>query len=134
MMGALREMLAATITGDPLEIAAFSVPCALHRTPSAPVIAPHTGTTECGKVNMSISASKARRTLFPLIEQVNEDRNAIEIVSRSGNAVLMAAEDYAAWQETAYLFRSLANVRRILDSYERACAGETESHELDRDC
>ncbi len=83
---------------------------------------------------MSISASEARRTLFPLIEQVNADRNAVEIVSRNGSAVLMAAEDYAAWQETAYLFRSPANARRILDSYERARAGETESHELDRDC
>ncbi len=134
MMGALREILAPTITGDPIEIAAFSVPCALHRIPSVSVVVPHTGTTECGKVNMSISASEARRTLFPLIEQVIEDRTAVEIVSRNGSAVLMAAEDYAAWHETAYLFRSPANARRLLDSYERARAGEVASHELDRDC
>ncbi|WP_082929830.1 type II toxin-antitoxin system prevent-host-death family antitoxin [Mycobacterium sp. 1164966.3] len=31
---------------------------------------------------MSITASEARRNLFPLIEKVNEDRVAIEIVSR----------------------------------------------------
>ena len=55
---------------------------------------------------MSISASEARRTLFPLIERVNSDRDAVEIVSRHGNAVLMAAEEYSAWQETAHLFRS----------------------------
>lgn len=55
---------------------------------------------------MSISASEARRTLFPLIEQVNADRTAVEIVSRKGNAVLMSADEYVAWQETAYLFRS----------------------------
>ena len=53
---------------------------------------------------MSISASEARRTLFPLIEQVNDDCTAVEIVSRKGNAVLMSADEYAAWQETAYLF------------------------------
>lgn len=35
---------------------------------------------------MSISASEARKTLFPLIERVNEDRDAIEIVSRIADA------------------------------------------------
>lgn len=81
---------------------------------------------------MSISASEARKTLFPLIQRVNEDRDAVEIVSRSGNAVLMAADEYAAWQETAYLFRSPANARRLLDAYERARSGHTERHDLDR--
>lgn len=60
---------------------------------------------------MSISASEARKTLFPLIERVNQDHDAIEIVSRKGNVVLMPADEYAAWQETAYLFRSPANAR-----------------------
>lgn len=55
---------------------------------------------------MSISASEARKTLFPLIERVNNDREAVEIVSRKGNAVLMLADEYGAWQETTYLFRS----------------------------
>ena len=82
---------------------------------------------------MSISASEARRTLFPLIERVNDDRDAVEIVSRHGNAVLMAADEYAAWQETAYLFRSPANARRLLDAYERATEGHVEPHELDRE-
>lgn len=82
---------------------------------------------------MSISASEARRTLFPLIERINDDRAAVEIVSRHGNAVLMPADEYAAWQETAYLFRSPANARRLLDAYERARAGATETHELDRE-
>lgn len=81
---------------------------------------------------MSISASEARKTLFPLIERVNDDREAVEIVSRKGNAVLMSADAYAAWQETAYLFRSPVNARRLLDAYERARSGEIESHELDR--
>jgi antitoxin YefM len=82
---------------------------------------------------MSISASEARKTLFPLIERINNDHDAVEIVSRNGNAVLMPADEYAAWQETAYLFRSPANARRLLDAYERARAGQTEVHELDRE-
>lgn len=81
---------------------------------------------------MCISASEARKTLFPLIERVNEDRDAVEIVSRKGNAVLMAADEYAAWQETAYLFRSPANARRLLDAYDRARGGKVEVHDLDR--
>lgn len=81
---------------------------------------------------MSISASEARKTLFPLIQRVNEDRDAVEIVSRNGNAVLMPADEYAAWQETAYLFRSPANARRLLDAYDRARAGTTQAHDLDR--
>ncbi|MFZ1381946.1 MAG: type II toxin-antitoxin system prevent-host-death family antitoxin [Scrofimicrobium sp.] len=80
---------------------------------------------------MSISASEARKTLFPLIERINQDREAVEIVSRKGNAVLMPADEYSAWQETAYLFRSPANTRRLLDAYERAQTGETEVHDLD---
>lgn len=82
---------------------------------------------------MSISVSEARRTLFPLIERVNADRVAVEIVSRGGNAVLMSADEYAAWQETAYLFRPQANAQRLLESYERAQLGQFEIHELDRD-
>ncbi len=81
---------------------------------------------------MSVTASEARRTLFPLIERVNDDRSAVEISSKRGNAVLMAAADYAAWQETAYLFRSPANARRLLDSYEEHLAGTAEPNELDR--
>jgi len=81
---------------------------------------------------MSISASEARKMLYPLIERVNADRDAVEIVSRKGNAVLMSADEYAAWQETAYLFRSPANARRLLESYDRALAGKSEMHELDR--
>lgn len=44
----------------------------------------------------------------------------------------MSAEEYAAWQETAYLFRSPANARRLLDAYDRARAGRTEVQDLDR--
>ncbi|MGO1319635.1 MAG: type II toxin-antitoxin system Phd/YefM family antitoxin [Galactobacter sp.] len=80
---------------------------------------------------MSISASEARKTLFPLIERINNDQEAVQIVSRKGNAVLMPTDEYAGWQETAYLFRSPANARRLLDAYERARTGQAEVHDLD---
>jgi antitoxin YefM len=69
---------------------------------------------------MSITASEARKELFPLIKQVNDDHDVVEIVSKHGNAVLMSAEDYAALREGAYLLRSPANARRLLKAYENA--------------
>jgi len=73
---------------------------------------------------MSITATQARRELFPLIERVNEDRVPVEITSRRGRAVLMAADDWEAWQETAYLFASPANAKRLLLAMERAERGQ----------
>lgn len=81
---------------------------------------------------MAITASEARRSLFPLIEQVNDDRAPVEITSKRGNAVLMSAADYEAWQETAYLFRSPANARRLLDAADALDRGEGVERELDR--
>lgn len=81
---------------------------------------------------VAITASEARRGLFPLIERVNDDRVPIEITSKRGNAVLISADDYAAWQETAYLFRSPVNARRLLDAAEAAERGETIERPLDR--
>ena len=82
---------------------------------------------------MAIPASEARWSLFSLIEKVNVDRAPIEITSERGNAVLMSVDDYAAWQETAYLLRSPANARRLLDAAEAVERGELVEHSLDRE-
>ena len=81
---------------------------------------------------MSITASEARKNLFPLIEQVNDDRVPVEITSRRGDAVLMSRADYDALEETAHLIRSPANARRLLESLEQAVAGRREEHPLER--
>jgi antitoxin YefM len=81
---------------------------------------------------MAITASEARKNLFPLIEQVNEDRTPVEITSKRGDAVLIGLDDFRALEETAYLLRSPANVRRLVESLEQARAGEVQQHELDR--
>jgi len=79
---------------------------------------------------MSITASQARRELLPLIERVNADRVPVEIVSRRGRAVLVAADDWEALQETAYLFASPANRRRLIEPMERSERGEFSAHGL----
>lgn len=78
---------------------------------------------------MSITASEARKNLFPLIEKVNEDREPIEITSKRGDAVLMARADYEALTETAWLLRVPSNARRLLESLAQAEAGEREVHD-----
>ena len=79
---------------------------------------------------MSVTASEARRQLFPLIEKVNNDRVAVEVTSRRGNSVLLSAEEFAGLQETAYLLRVPANARRLLESLQQATSGERQEHEL----
>ena len=79
---------------------------------------------------MSVTASQARKELFPLIEKVNNDRVAIEITSRRGNAVLLSADEFAALEETAHLLRVPANARRLLESLQQARSGDLEEHEL----
>ncbi|MFD8195009.1 type II toxin-antitoxin system Phd/YefM family antitoxin [Streptomyces wuyuanensis] len=74
---------------------------------------------------MAISASEARAKLFPLIQQVNDDHEPVEITSKGGNAVLMSADDYRSWQETVYLLRSPANAARLMAAVAADKATET---------
>jgi antitoxin YefM len=84
------------------------------------------------RIGMAITASEARKNLFPLIEQVNDDHTPVEITSKRGDAVLMSIDDFRALEETAYLLRSPANVRRLLQSLDQARVGALKEHELDR--
>lgn len=73
---------------------------------------------------MAISASEARQRLFPLLEQVNTDHEPVRITSKSGDAVLMSADDYDSWQETVYLLRSPENARRLMEAVARDKASQ----------
>jgi len=81
---------------------------------------------------MSVTVTEARQRLFPLIEAVNNDRQAVRITSRKGNAVLLAEDDYDSLMETAYLLRSPANARRLLEADAALGRGEGVIVELDR--
>jgi antitoxin YefM len=78
----------------------------------------------------AISASEARKTLFPLIERVNEDHTPIEIVSKRGNAVLVSNEDWDSIVETNYLLRSPANAKHLMESVEQWRAGRATERDL----
>lgn len=72
---------------------------------------------------MAITATEARKRLFPLIKQVNDDRAPVEIVSNHGRAYLIAADDYESMAETDYLLRSPANAARLMAAAEEVRSG-----------
>lgn len=78
----------------------------------------------------AITATDARRNLFGLIQQVNDDHVPDEVVSKRGNAVLISKDDYDAIVETASLLRNAAGAERLLAALECAKRGEFEMHGL----
>jgi antitoxin YefM len=65
----------------------------------------------------AISYTQARSSLSAVMARVTENHEPLIITSRKGKAaVLMALEDYEAWQETFYLTRSLANKMDLLNA------------------
>lgn len=81
---------------------------------------------------MSITASEARKNLFPLIEKVNDDRQPIEITSRKGDAVLMSRADFDALTETAWLLRTPANATRLIESLHQAQTDQRTQRSLEQ--
>ena len=78
---------------------------------------------------MSYTESRARYA--EVLDSVVNDREEV-VITRSGHepVVIVSLADFESLRETAYLMRSPANARRLLDSMERLEAGEGEQHEL----
>jgi antitoxin YefM len=74
---------------------------------------------------VAITASEARKRLFPLIKQVNDDRAPVEIISNHGRAYLVAADDYESMEETDYLLRSPANATRLMAAADEVRRGRS---------
>lgn len=77
---------------------------------------------------MAITISEARRDLVRLIERVNLDRTEVEIMSKSGSAVLMSKDAYNALVETSYLLSSPRNAHRLISALESVRDVETVEH------
>lgn len=78
---------------------------------------------------MSYTESRARYA--EVLDGVANDREEV-IITRAGHepVVIVSLEDYESLRETAYLMRSPANARRLLDAMERLEAGDGHEHEL----
>lgn len=66
------------------------------------------------------SVDEAALSLPDLLEEVNVRNRAVKITDGDNSAVLISATEYSAWYETAYLFRSPRNARRLIKAMESA--------------
>jgi antitoxin YefM len=78
---------------------------------------------------MSYTESRARYA--EMLDGVINDREEV-IVTRAGHepVVVVSLEDYESLKETAYLMRSPANARRLLDAMERLESGRGVAQDL----
>jgi len=69
--------------------------------------------------------SESRAKYAETLNAVVADREEV-VITRSGHdpVVIVSLEDYESLKETAYLLRSPANARRLLDSINRLEDGE----------
>ncbi len=79
----------------------------------------------------AITYSEARQRLAPVIDSVVDDKAPIIITKKGEKAVvMMSLEEYEALEETAYLLRSPANARRLVESIRELDAGGGSAKEL----
>jgi antitoxin YefM len=78
---------------------------------------------------MSYTDSRARYA--EVLDGVVQDREEV-IITRAGHepVVIVSLADFESLRETAYLMRSPANARRLLDAMERLEGGLGETHDL----
>jgi prevent-host-death family protein len=63
----------------------------------------------------TITYTTVRNNLSKTMDKVNKDHAPVIITRQNGKAaVLMSLEDFNAYEETAYLFRSPANAERLI--------------------
>ncbi len=78
-----------------------------------------------------ITYTAARENLASTMDQVCLNRDPVIITRKRDQAVVMISlEDYEALEETAYLLRSPANAKRLLESIEAAENRNTVSKEI----
>jgi len=79
----------------------------------------------------AISYTVARATLSKTMEKVCNDHSPVIITrKRESPVVMISLEDYQAMEETAYLLRSPANARRLLESIAELESGKGVEREL----
>lgn len=79
----------------------------------------------------SLTYTTAREHLAATMDRVCEDHDPVVITrNRDTAVVMMSLEDFEALQETAYLLRSPANARRLLESIRQLEAGKGKAKKI----
>ncbi len=80
----------------------------------------------------AISYTAARENLAATMDRVCEDHAPVVITRNRDQAVVMLSlEDYESLEETAYLMRSPANARRLIEAIEALEHGKGMTKDLD---
>lgn len=80
----------------------------------------------------AITYTAARENLASTMNEVCLDRNPVIITrNRNQSVVMLSLDDYEALEETAYLLRSPANAKRLMESIEAAEKGNLRKHDID---
>ena len=77
----------------------------------------------------TITATQARKSFFELIKQANQCHEVISVQHKSGNAVIMSAEDYESLQETLHLLSQPGFKEAFDQSVAEADAGNVDRFE-----
>lgn len=79
----------------------------------------------------TMSYTESRANYAKVLDSVTDDREAV-VITRAGHApvVMVSLADYESLRETAYLMRSPANARRLLDAMERLEGGRGDAHDV----
>lgn len=79
----------------------------------------------------TMSYTESRAKYAEVLDSVVEDREEV-VITRAGHdpVVILSLADFESLRETAYLMRSPANARRLLDAMERLEAGDGVQHDL----
>ncbi|HWM03526.1 MAG TPA: type II toxin-antitoxin system prevent-host-death family antitoxin [Actinophytocola sp.] len=77
-----------------------------------------------------MSYTESRAKYAEVLDSVVEDREEV-VITRAGHdpVVILSLADFESLRETAYLMRSPANARRLLDAMERLEAGDGVQHD-----
>ena len=73
----------------------------------------------------TLSYTESRARYAEVLDSVTNDREEV-VITRAGHdpVVIVSLEDYQSLKETAYLMRSPANARRLLDAIDRLEGGD----------
>ncbi|MBK6763997.1 MAG: type II toxin-antitoxin system prevent-host-death family antitoxin [Micrococcales bacterium] len=79
----------------------------------------------------TMSYTESRKRYAEVLDSVVNDREEV-VITRAGHepVVIVSLADFESLRETAYLLRSPANARRLLDAMQRLEAGAGAEHAL----
>jgi antitoxin YefM len=79
-----------------------------------------------------VSYTELRQNLARYLDEAVESRAPLVVTRQGGkgNVVMIAEEEFEAWQETVHLLSSPRNAARLLRAVDQARAGHVREHEL----